>query len=317
MIERQSPSDCLLSALDDPADLVRRIVAVTGLSTGEVIERLQKENREPGVSVREEFDRRGLSRYEWSDGMSDFYDNTDAFLFETIIWNRSHAKHDMRRWIADFLGRSISRPARILTFGDGLGFDSLYFAFAGHEVEYLEVSQTGIQFTRGLFADHGVSVKILAGNEHVQPGDYDAVVCLDVLEHIPNPSEVVKFLASAIRDRGYLLVHAPFWYVDPAVVTHLRENRRFSGDVRRLYRPHGLCPVDGKWAMNPIALQKANAEDSPAGTLGTRLRLALGQHLLWYGRFWSTPHILAAKKLVKSRSWPQLDALQQAREVAN
>ncbi|MCA9120706.1 MAG: methyltransferase domain-containing protein [Planctomycetaceae bacterium] len=310
MTKSTSESDLLRNALDDSVDLVRRLVSVTDITTEEVIRRLQKENRELGVNVREDFDHRGLPRYKWTAEMSDFYNDTNAFLFETIVWNRTLAKHRIREWIGRFLKQHISGPARILTFGDGLGFDSLYLALAGHNVEYLEVSQTGIQFATGLFEDHDVDVKILTANEQVQSEGYDAVVCLDVLEHIPKPTDVVGDLSAAIRNQGYLLVHAPFWYIGPSVVTHLRENRRFSGDVRRLYRPHGLHPVDGNWAMNPMALQKTNTKESQLGSHFQRLRLAVSRHILWYGRFWSAPYNIVAAQLTKPTSWPQLEALQ-------
>jgi 2-polyprenyl-3-methyl-5-hydroxy-6-metoxy-1,4-benzoquinol methylase len=293
-----------LAPLQDTEYLVQRIVDVTGLSTEQVVMRLQEENRERGVNVRKEFEDRGLTRYEWSPGLRQFYDETNAFLFETVVWNRTATKQAMRAWIDQFLERSLSRPARILTFGDGLGFDSLYFALAGHVVDYFEVSQRGVDFASQIFADFQGDVNVLTSEDQVRPHHYDAVVCLDVLEHIPDPSNVVGFLANALREDGYLLAHAPFGYLDPAVVTHLRENRRYSGDVRQLYRPHGLVPVDAALMWNPIALQKSLEVKV---SVKRRLRMALGACLLWWGRYWSKPFVLGARLALGKPDWDELD----------
>lgn len=306
---KQSPG-FKLEVLDDAGYLVERLVEATGLSIEQVVARLQKENRELGVNVREDFDRRGLTRYTWSEQLNEFYDNTDAFLFETIMWNRTEAKQAMREWIARFLQTNLDRPARLLTFGDGLGFDSLYLALAGHQLDYFEVSKRGIQFASGLFRKYDAEVNMLTSRDEVQAGQYDAVVCLDVLEHIPSPSQIVGFLSNALRDNGFLLSHAPFWYLGPAVVTHLRENRRYSGDLRRLYHPHGLRAFDGDWMWNPIALQKTNSKRPTELPIGRRVRLGIGGYLLWWGRFWSAFHIFGAKRLVKSKPWPELDAFE-------
>jgi len=298
-----------LAPLQDTSYLVRRIGEVTKLTRGQLVDRLRAESRQLGLNVREAFEGRGLTRYQWSEEMSEFYDNTDAFLFEAVVWNRTETKQAMRSWIETFLTQTLPEKAKILTFGDGLGFDSLYLALAGHQVDYFEVSQRGIQFAKGLFKDYQGNVNVLTSSDQVLPGQYDAVVCLDVLEHIPEPSNIVAFLSGALREGGYLLVHAPFWFLSPAVVTHLRENRRFSGDVRRLYRPHGLHAVDSALFWNPIALQKLTDGPPPKLSIGHRTRLFLGAFLLWWGRFWSTPHVLIASLMTKPSDWPELDTV--------
>ncbi len=298
-----------LAPLQDASYLVRRIGEVTKLTREQVVDRLRAESRQLGLNVRKAFESRGLTRYQWSEEMSEFYDDTDAFLFETVIWNRTVTKQAIRSWVETFLTQTLPKKAKILTFGDGLGFDSLYLALAGHQVDYFEVSQRGIQFAKGLFKDYQGDVNVLTSSDQVLPGQYDAVVCLDVLEHIPEPSNIVAFLAGALREEGYFLVHAPFWFLSPAVVTHLRENRRFSGDVRRLYRPHGLHAVDSALFWNPIALQKRTDGPPPRLSIGHRAQLFFGASVLWWGRFWSTPYVPFASLMTKPSDWPDLDTV--------
>ena len=67
--------------------------------------------------------------------MLSFYQQTDAFLYELIAWNRNAYKCAIRQWINDALARLSSRSLNVLTYGDGIGCDSLYFTQSGHRVE--------------------------------------------------------------------------------------------------------------------------------------------------------------------------------------
>jgi len=298
--------------------LVERIVRVTGLSTEKVIEHLQNEERDLGVTVRAELAQRGIEPFVWSDDLVEFYRSSQAMTFETVVWNRTAAKGRMRQWILDFLVKDDAGPKRILTFGDGLGFDSLSLARAGHTVDYYEVSENCIRFAGELFADAGVEVNMISSSVELDLGKYDAVVCLDVLEHVPDPCEVVEFLASALRAGGQLFVHAPFYYLSPAVQTHLRSNRRYSGALRRLYGRFGLRPIDAALFFNPLVLEKTGPGATPRrrGWLASS-RLWAGQFLLLGGRYWSAPYVAVAKWMIsrERQEWEELIALKRELEA--
>ena len=157
------------------------------------------------------------------------------FLYESLVWNHTLLKNQVRKWIADFLYADFGRSAKMLVFGDGLGFDSLYFAQAGHEVTYFEVSADCVQFARSNFQSAGVQIQILQRPDQLESESFDVVVCLDVLEHVPDPPAVVAQLAAVLCPGGRLIVHAPFYFVDRVVGTHLRSNMTYSGDLSRLY----------------------------------------------------------------------------------
>ena len=99
-----------------------------------------------------------------------------------------------------------------------------------------------------------------------RPRSYDAVVCLDVLEHVSNPVATVAALATALADGGHLFVQAPFFSISPESSTHLSANRRLSGRLRGLYRPFGLSPVDGRSLESPGAPERGDEEWVPAGS---------------------------------------------------
>ena len=230
--------------------------------------RLREEFDNPGINVARAFQQAGLESYVWNDGLARFYEQTDAFLYELVIWNRNKLKRRMRRWTAKHLTGGEKRALDILSIGDGLGFDSAYLAQVGHRVTYFEVPGYAESFARKVFAECGKEVTVRTKQSDIPLAVYDAVLCLDVLEHVPAPSELVEMIVGYLRPGGRLVVHAPFYWIAPSNPTHLKANRRYSGSLS-LYEKHNLRLVDGEIGWNPIVLQKV------VNGCPTRLRLSL------------------------------------------
>ena len=295
----QSPSipSPRLPPLEDEEFLFNTLAEITQESQETVRKRYAKECNDLGCNVREEFLARGFAPHEWCDELNEFYASTNAFLYETLVWNRRALKNEMRGWVGEYLARQSHGPSRVLTFGDGLGIESLYLGMAGHQVDYFEVSAKCLRFSQALAARLSTELRIIDDPKEIPLGHYDAIVCLDVLEHIPEPQSIVQSLAAWLRPGGKLIVHAPFWYLAPAVETHLRANRRFSGDWRTLYKPCGFHPVDGQLFWNPIVFEKTGGELPTCATLAKRLHLEFGGVLLGIGRFFNWPHIQMTRLL--------------------
>lgn len=276
--------------LQDLAKAADWIAEITGATSEQVRRRLSREHQRLGANVEEDLHRRQVEPYRSSERLSEFYAETDAFVYETFCWNRYPAKQAIRRRMVEFLQRQYQgSAARVLAYGDGLGFDAAGLAIAGHHVTYFEVGQRSLAFARKLFAENAVSVDICQRPEQLPPESFDAVICLDVLEHVPNPPELVRQLAGWVRPGGYMISHAPFWYVHPNACTHLAMNRQYSGGWKRLYRPAGLWPVEAALLWNPIVLVKAEDARLPGPSRFCRTKLACGGLLLRFSGWWSWP----------------------------
>jgi SAM-dependent methyltransferase len=294
--------DPALMPLADGDFLVGVIAHLTGADEASVRMRFEREQRSPGVNVREALTAWNLTPHVWQDAYADFYQKTDAFLFETLVWNRNPVKIQMRQWIGEYLQRDPGTPSRILTFGDGLGIDSLYLTQAGHDVDSFEVSEQCIRFARTLGDRMGTALSIIERQDAIARESYDVIVCLDVLEHVPQPGNLVEQLAGYLKPGGRLIVHAPFWFIHPAVTTHLAANRTYSGDLARLYRPHGLRPIDGQFFWSPIVLEKATGTDCRTSVpMRKRIAIGLGGLLLAVARIWNWPHLWIAGLSVNSK----------------
>ena len=291
----------LFSPWNDPAYLVRLIAEVTGSNSAEVQRRFDDERRSLGVNVWRALQERRLPPHAWNDALAEFYSETDAFLFETCVWNGRLLKIRTRRWIGDFLQRD-QRPLKILAYGDGLGFDSLHLAQRGHNVGYFEVSRKCQAFARKIFERAGASVRILTTADPPQQGGFDAVLCLDVLEHVPQPEELVGRLAGYLRPGGRLIVSAPFHYTTAAVGTHLKSNRKYCGDLKRLFGALGLVLADGH-LLGPHRPGEARAgHRCPAGIETQACPLAVRGALAGGRAWWNLPHNLVTQWLVRAKS---------------
>jgi 2-polyprenyl-3-methyl-5-hydroxy-6-metoxy-1,4-benzoquinol methylase len=292
--------DPFIHPLEDSAFLMALLGQITGEPAQQVRERWIREHRRVGTNVGEAVDKCGLVPHVWCPQMDEFYAQTDAFLYESATWNRTPLKNAMRRWIAEYLQRTMGSGARLLMFGDGLGFDSAYLALAGHDVTYCEPGRMNQAFARAIFAANKAEVRVLDSVEGIARGAFDAVICLDVLEHVPDPPGLAGMLAGALRDGGRLIVHAPFYYLTARTKTHLRTNRVFSGNVSRIYAPHGLRLVDGRFFWDPIVLEKVPAGATPAPRAWWRMAmLRFSGALLAVGRYWAWPHCWLAQQLCR------------------
>ncbi len=266
--------------LDDLPACVDIIAQITGTDPADVTRTLRAEHARIGTAVSRDIRTRGVKPHVMSPAMHEFYAATNAFLYETLVWNRFKTKHVLRSRVLAFLEKHCPRPARVLVFGDGLGFDCTALAAAGYEVMYLEVGEKSEAFAREVFRRNAVTVEVQHDLQAVAPGSCDAVVCLDVLEHVENPPELVSELAHRLTSGGLLITHAPFAYIGPSVCTHLRTNVRYSGDIKRLYAPADLTPIDGSALWMPVVLEKAAGRSHRTFGMRARLLWTLGRLFL-------------------------------------
>ena len=288
-IDMQNPPR-ILKPLDDNATLLDLISQVTRDPRPTAARRLLEEELCLGGTVKKDFHAHGLTPHVWNDRLVEFYAQTNAFLYQNVVWNRAPLKCDLRAWIINYLRQTDVRPRKILCFGDGLGFDSAALACAGHDVVFFEPSQPCVEFAQSVFNANGVQVRIERSPAGISGERFDTVVCLDVLEHVPEPSALVKTFADWLHPDGLLITHSPFFLVYPNYETHLRSNQKYSGDWS-LYRRNGLHPIAGRFFSEPIVLRKT---ESPPPV---PLLLNVGAWLLTIGRWgWLRwPHCVAAR----------------------
>lgn len=292
------------------SDVVRWLSEITGRSERESARLLRAEANLIGHNVREAARSFGLEAHQWNDRLLEFYASTDAFLFETAAWNACEWKSNIRQTVCRMLSRYVPSGSRVLCFGDGMGFDSASIRRAGYETTCFELSGPCLQFAQRLFDSHGIDVTICTDSTQFASESVDAIVCLDVLEHVPSPPAVLADFSRWLKPGGTLIAHAPFYHVDSTRPTHLKSNQQFAGMVRRLYRSQGFQLRDvGGWLLDPVVMVRSESVSAPA--LGLRLKTGVGQALA-YGARWLpfVPGVVAGIVAKPNAKWVDgLDAL--------
>ena len=103
------------------------------------------------------------------------------------------------------LMRQIECPGRILDYGCGAGYYAIALALAGHEVDCWDtnpVAQNSIEYVAGALG--------LQARQSTLSNNYDAALCINVLDHITEPEECLEMIAAALVTDAPLYLHADF-----------------------------------------------------------------------------------------------------------
>ena len=126
------------------------------------------------------------------------------------------------------LSESLGRPPRILDIGCGNGSITFPLASLGYPITGIDVSNASIShaagkcpFRNARFLAHDLSQSPL-------PERYDLIICSEVLEHLSDPSPLVKGMTGALEPGGIAVVTVPNGYGLREVMGRLEHGMRGS-----------------------------------------------------------------------------------------
>lgn len=121
--------------------------------------------------------------------------------------------HDINPLRLNFIDERVSLAGkRVLDVGCGGGLLSEGMALRGAHVTGIDMGEAPLQVAKLHGLESGVKVDyrqttiedLAKDPEHA--GQYDAVTCLEMLEHVPNPASVINSCAAMLRPGGHLFV---------------------------------------------------------------------------------------------------------------
>jgi 2-polyprenyl-3-methyl-5-hydroxy-6-metoxy-1,4-benzoquinol methylase len=178
------------------------------------------------------------------------------------------------RWMA---GRG---PLRVFNAGCGSGELSCLLAAAGHQVVGIDPDPTYIQLARDRAGDRfpGSEFVVSSIEDYRGPGDFDAAISTDVLEHIEDDRTAFTRMVEQVKPGGLVLVAVPagqwlFGYHDEQLGHFRRYSKRSLRNlvsetctVNKLRYFGGtlipVCLAFSKWLRRPYPVAKVGGQKS-------------------------------------------------------
>ena len=117
------------------------------------------------------------------------------------------ALHEINPLRLDYIDkRAPLKGARVLDVGCGAGLLSEGMARRGAQVLGIDLARASLDVAADHAREHGVEVEYQCkGTEQLaaeQPGAFEIVTCMEMLEHVPDPAQVVTACARAVQPGG-------------------------------------------------------------------------------------------------------------------
>lgn len=133
-----------------------------------------------------------------------FYRLNPFYIFSLAYWHMSRGQRRFRREVV-----RLSR-GEVLDYGGGIGDLTLALAQAGLKVTYADIGGRTFDFARWLLKRHGyTSVTMLDAQrdeERIWATEWDTIICIDVIEHVPHPDQLLEKMAASVKDNGALII---------------------------------------------------------------------------------------------------------------
>ncbi len=140
-------------------------------------------------------------------------DTAEIAKFEALAsrwWDKNSEfkpLHDINPLRANFIDqRSPVAQKKLIDVGCGGGILAESLALRGAEVTGIDMGEAPLSVARLHALETGVSLnyeQITAEDKAAQmPGEFDVVTCMEMLEHVPDPSSVVNACAQLVKHGG-------------------------------------------------------------------------------------------------------------------
>jgi len=111
-------------------------------------------------------------------------------------------------WIQEKLAQTFENPCSVLDIGCGGGFLTNYLAKKEHRVVGVDLSEQSLAIAKKF--DETNSVDYRRASAYQLPfadASFDAVCAMDLLEHVENPSQVIREASRVLRKGGLFFFH--------------------------------------------------------------------------------------------------------------
>ena len=219
-------------------EYIEDAVAFTKLSTDVVVANIH------GTPMKDEWNAWEKAAPMTDARIKEFYKQTKSYIYDLAGWHL----YDTKKFDSDMeLVNTIKKAGTIknvLDFGGGVGFNAFPIAAAGFDVTLADLKSVTLDFAKFRAKKRGIKVKYWETDVEPMPPDkkYDLILCLDVLEHLPQKDlvETVDKLVKLKHAGTQVMIHAPFG----KTATHPMHLDSSAETERQLKRLHEELPKE-------------------------------------------------------------------------
>jgi glycosyltransferase involved in cell wall biosynthesis/SAM-dependent methyltransferase len=245
-------------------DIVKNIAEVTNSSTDIIKVQLTKERALPGVSVMNDMRKFDVVPFATSNNLNTLYKDGTGLSIQLLSYISDIGKVSMLSYILLALRekQQIKPIKKVLCLGDGMGIDSIRFAQCGYDVDYLDFDSSKMGQIAELnfkkIKESNPTLKLNIIKTPVQK--YDAVISLEVIEHVDDPVDFLKFIHSMMSEDGFLFISECFDGIHDIWATHILKHEEFANLLPLLASPYfKLVDMNNNPFGKPYMFQKIDA----------------------------------------------------------
>ena len=209
-------------------------ICLSGNKTKEEIKQeISNEQKIPGSAIADDIKQFDVVPFGMSSNLNSMYKNGLGLAVELAATYNDAERQQMAAYILTALNYNTAdkKTFRVLAMGDGLGVDSIRLAACGYAVDYMdydsslmsEVARKNYQTAKK--TDSSLAINFI---EKIEV-EYDAVICLEVIEHVDDVVGFISVLSTALRPGGMLFISDCFDGIRDRWPTHLYSNEKYAG----------------------------------------------------------------------------------------
>jgi len=168
-----------------------------------------------------------------------FYEITPFTLFSLAYWHMQRSQRRFRRQVIEHCS------GKILDYGGGIGDLCIELARRGFNVTYGDVKGKTMEFAKWRFMKKGLNVRVIdLVRDQEALEQYNAILCIDVIEHVLNPKNTLETINQHLKANGKFIITN---LTCPGLTKQNPTHRKIDFDAKRLLNSFGIFPTDMEW----------------------------------------------------------------------
>ena len=199
----------------------------------------------------QEWDSRNIDQHNQEE-TANFYKETPNYIFELMESWSTIDKNLMAEKVCIIMGNH--GVGRVLSYGTGIGQDVIYYCYNNFDVAAADLPGKTFDFAKWRFKKYNINVHTIdIVDDYPLKDKYDAITCFEVLQHVIQPDETIKYLREHLNKNGLLIITKRFTNnYDLALKQNVKYHENFSHFVSE----KGFTLVEKKHLWGPKKIGK-------------------------------------------------------------